>query len=55
MLQAGLSISLVLWNDNAINGLLHLSGICQAYTLELEAEVAKLKEIKQELQKKQVW
>lgn len=32
-----------------------LFGIWQAYTLELEAEVAKLKEIKQELQKKQVW
>lgn len=29
--------------------------IFQAYTLELEAEIAKLKEMNQELQKKQVY
>lgn len=48
-----ISIQCKLWNVNAINGL-RLCGICQAYTLELEAEVAKLKEIKQQLQKNQV-
>lgn len=31
-----------------------LLGVWQAYTLELEAEVAKLKEMNRELQKKQV-
>lgn len=31
-----------------------LSGFWQAYTLELEAEVAKLKELNQELERKQV-
>lgn len=33
---------------------LFLLGVWQAYTLELEAEVAKLKEMNRELQKKQV-
>lgn len=43
-----------LCEDILMNCNLMLMALWQAYTLELEAEIAKLREMNQELQKKQV-